>query len=757
MKILVSSNTLHKLSIIAFVIILTTINFGQINNSIEKVSLDTTKVSIVIANQPNGNGPVIEIIHQTAEELLKKPFRVRVLFNGNKPIKNWPVYFSIIAIPAKSKGTLISQDMVLTDEDGYAETYARLGTKKGNYEFSAKINNLSAENNIVFFKAYARSSSWIFYLISGLIGGLGLFLFGMEMMSEGMKRTAGSKMRSILGTITNNRFVAVGVGTFVTMVIQSSSATTVMLVSFVQAKLMTFAQSLGIILGADIGTTITAQLIAFKLTDYALLVIGVGFGLMFLSKTKKLKNIGEVILGFGLLFFGMWVMSNAMYPLRTYEPFIQLLLHLENPILGILIGAIFTALIQSSSAFTGIIIVLGSQGLITLEAAIPLLLGANIGTSVTAALASINVGREAKRVALAHALFKVLGVALFAWWIPYYSDLIRMISPSGSVDLSGTALLAEVVPRQIANAHTVFNVALTLIVLPFTTQAATWIIKILPDIKEVEEESQFQTKYLEENLINTPVLALSLTKAEIIRMATKVQKMVSNILSPFFTNDSDKLDVIREQESEINYLNLQISRYLMKISQESIGEERTDEIFQMMHSVTEVEQIGDIVSKRLIPLAEKKMKLNVYFSKAGQEEIKDFHLRSMKQISRAIEVFKDVNLKDAKKMEKKYKKYRLMEMGLRRTHFDRLREDIPESVATSEIHLELIEMLKRISSHATNIARVLLEQRKEKEEEATLKAQLSKIEKRKKKNSSEITEEKETDNNNLTSDEKEIT
>jgi len=737
MNELLSRNIFTSKVIISYMLFLSIANFGQIQDSVATISYDTTKISIVKADQPNVNGPVTQAFHQTANETLEKPFGIRVLFDGNKPMENWPVYFSVIAMPAKSKGALLSEEVVLTNEDGYAETYAKLGSEKGDYEYSAKINNHSSVNNIVYFKAHARSSSWIFYLISGLIGGLGLFLFGMEMMSEGMKKTAGSKMRSILGSITNNRLVAVGVGTFVTMVIQSSSATTVMLVSFVQAQLMTFAQSLGIILGADIGTTITAQLIAFKLTDYALLVIGIGFGLIFLSKNKKIKHIGEVILGFGLLFFGMWVMSNAMHPLRTYEPFIQILLELENPILGILIGTLFTALIQSSSAFTGIIIVLGSQGLLTLEAAIPLLLGANIGTSITAALASINTGREAKRVALAHTLFKVLGVVLFVWWIPLYADLIRMISPSGSSDLSGTALLAEIVPRQIANAHTVFNVALTLIFLPFTTKAANWIVRILPDIDETEEEGQFQTKYLEESLISTPALALNLTKAEIIRMASKVQKMVDNILSPFFTDDPEKLDLIREQETEINYLNLQISKYLMKISQESIGEERSDEIFQMMHSVTEVEQIGDVVSKRLIPLAEKRMDLNVHFSKPGQDEIKDYHLRTMKQISRAIEVFKDVNLKDAKRMEKKYKKYRMMEMDLRRTHFDRLREDIPETVATSEIHLELIELLKRISSHATNIARIILEQRKEREEEATLKVKLSKIEKRKKSESEE--------------------
>jgi phosphate:Na+ symporter len=696
-------------------------------------AIDSSKVTLLNAQHLSTDGPVTETLHHTAGEVLKNPFKVQVLYNGKEPVEGWPVYFSVISTPPKAEGTKLTDILVYTDEYGLAESFAMLGSQSGVYEFAARIRNGHDHFDIVYFKANARKANWIFYLVSGLIGGLGIFLFGMGMMSDGMKKTAGGRMRALLGTLTNNRLIAVAVGTFVTMIIQSSSATTVMLVSFVQAQLITFAQSIGIILGADIGTTITAQLIAFKITDYALIVIGIGFAMMFLFKSKKLINIGEAILGFGLLFFGMWIMSDAMAPLRTYEPFITVLLQLENPLFGILIGTIFTAIIQSSSAFTGIIIVLGSQGLITLEAAIPLLFGANIGTSVTAALASINTGREAKRVALAHTLFKVLGVLLFVWWIPFFAEIIRNISPDAAEGLSGTALLADVVPRQIANAHTIFNVALTLIVLPFTNQVASFIFKLLPDKTEPEEEGEFKTKYLEESLVSTPTLALNLAKAETINMATKVQKMVVEILPPFFKDNERLLDEIRDTETEVNFLNVHINKYLMKISQQSLAEERTDEIFQIMHSVTELEQIGDIVAKRLIPLAEKKMLLHTQFSKDGQDEIKDYHLKTMKQISRAIEVFKDVNLKDAKRMEKKYKKYRMMEMDLRRTHFDRLRSDVPETVATSEIHLELIELLKRISSNATNIARLHLELRSEQEEEANLKVKLSKIEKKKKK------------------------
>ncbi|MCB0751117.1 MAG: Na/Pi cotransporter family protein, partial [Ignavibacteriae bacterium] len=230
---------------------------------------------------------------------------------------------------------------------------------------------------------------------------------------------------------------------------------------------------------------------------------------------------------------------------------------------------------------------------------------------------------------------------------------------------------------------------------------------------------------LEESLISTPTLALNLAKAEIIRMIVKVQRMVEQILIPFLKNDDEIIDKILTEEAEINYLNLRISKYLMKISQKDLEEERADEVFQMLHCITEIEQIGDNVSKMLVPLAKKRMELNLSFSEEGKKEIEDYHLRTMKQISRAIEVFKDVNLQSAKRMEKKYKKYRLMELELRRTHFDRIREKVPASIETSGIHLELIDWLKRIASNATNIARIFLETKHEKERLAKQKVNLS--------------------------------
>ncbi len=703
--------------------------FAEEQDSTIFVQIDSSKISLQNIYQESLDEPLSKTHYATVDSKLETALRVRVLLEGERPVSDFPVIYKVISTPEKSKNTRFVTDTVFTDINGYAENYVILGSKEGEYEFSARIDIETEKTDIVYFKAHARNSDWVFFLITGLLGGLALFLFGMEMMSEGMKKTAGKKLRVILETLTHNRFIAVAVGIFVTMVIQSSSATTVMLVSFVQAQLMTFVQTLGIILGSGIGTTITAQMIAFKLTDYALLIIGIGFIVVFISKSKKIKSIGEVLLGFGILFFGMHIMSTSMYPLRTFQPFIDLLLELENPIIGIIVGTIFTALIQSSSAFTGILIILGTQGLITLEAAIPLILGSNIGTSITAILASLNTSRESKRVAIAHTVFKVIGVLIFVWWIPDFAELVRIISPEASSSLKGLAYSAEVVPRQIANAHTVFNLVLTLTLLPFINLIAVGIVKVFPDIHE-EEESLYETKFLEKSLISTPALALNLAKAEIIRMAYKAQSMVEKIIIPFLQNDSSVLEEIQNTEAEIDYLNVRISKYLMKISQRDMQDERTDEVFQMMHSVTEIEQIGDVITKRLVPLAEKMLELNKSFSEDGKTEIKDYHLRTMKQLSRAIEVLKDVNLQYAKRMEKKYKKYRLMELDLRRTHFDRLRDKVPEAIETNGIHLELIDLLKRISSNATNIARIFLETNKKNESHLRKKNSIKKGEKK---------------------------
>jgi len=566
------------------------------------------------------------------------------------------------------------------------------------------------------------SISWSLLIIS-LFGGLALFLYGMEKMSEGMKKSAGNKIRSVLAALTSNRVIGLFVGAFVTMVIQSSSATTVMLVSFVQADLMSFAQSLGVILGADIGTTITAQLIAFKLTDYALLMVTIGFGMRMFGKNDNFKNLGEVLLGFGILFFGMKLMSDAMEPLRTWPELINLMKGLENPLLGLLIGTVFTALIQSSSAFTGIIIVLAQQGLITLEAGIPLVFGANIGTCVTAGLASIGTSREAKRVALAHVLFKVCGVILFIFWIPAFADIINGIA----------AKFGSTPARQIANAHTIFNVSLALIFLPFSAIFAGFLLKILP--KEEELTGVIPAiRHLDESMIATPEFAIGLARTEISRMARILGRMLRAIIIPFMSDaklisrevrQKDEADLLVEEiptqdeiypqltllegidmrEEKIDFIDEKIVDYLIQVARQELSDEQANEVYGMITIANDMESIGDIIHRNILPLIIKKKELKTDFSVEGKEELMIYHTKMCKQISRLKEALDERNRETAQKIMAKEEKYLNLETKYRLKHLERLHQERKESVKTHEIHMELMDLLKQINVYTGNIAK----------------------------------------------------
>jgi len=634
--------------------------------------------------------------------VFRYPLVARVVDETGRPIAGVRVEFDQVAPEIKHLGEKLS------DQDGLVRLALMATEKATDHTVVAKIVGSSSDREQIVYSLPVRKSSWGWFMLFGLAGGLGLFLFGMGMMSRALQRTAGSRMRAILGALTINRFVGAAVGAFVTMVIQSSSATTVMLVSFVQAQLMSFAQTLGVILGADIGTTVTAQLIAFKLTDYALLMIALGFGLQVLGKRRNLHNIGTVVLGFGMLFYGMHVMSEAMYPLRSYQPFLDLLTGLENPILGILVGAIFTALIQSSSAFTGIVIVLAQQGFLTLTAGIPLILGANIGTCITAALAAMNASREAKRVALAHTLFKIVGVLIFIWWIPSFADFVRSISPGHDVTTSDSVTMARLIPRQVANAHTIFNVGLTLVFLPFTVLFARIIMRLLPDEPLPEIEEKHRAKHLELDLLSTPALALNLAKVEILRLGELARDMAIRSLDPFLSRNLSLCDELHEMEDKADALDEQITSYLTKVSQENLNEEQAHEVYMMLHVTKQFEQVADTVDKQLIPLVRKMIERNAEFSDSGRDEVRAYHLKMTKQLSRALEVFREESLEKAQRMTKKMANYIELEGEYRQAHFSRIQDAVTESVTSSEIHLELMDCLRRISSYSTNVARAII-------------------------------------------------
>jgi len=542
-----------------------------------------------------------------------------------------------------------------------------------------------------------------FLIIIGLFGGLGMFLYGMEMMSDGMKMTAGNSMRAILKKLTSNRFIAVFVGAFITMIIQSSSATTVMLVSFVNSGLLNFVQALGVILGSNIGSTVTAQIVAFKVTDYALLLIAVGSIMTLFSKKDSAKHIGFVILGFGLLFYGMKVMSDTMKPLRTDPTFNIILTSFENPFLGIIAGAVFTALIQSSSATTGIVITLASSGSITLEAGIPLILGANIGTCITALLAGLKATRDAKRVAIGHVLFNVIGVLVFCFWIPTFADLVAQTTDN--------------VPRQIANAHTIFNIVSTMLFIPFAPFISRTIIRYFPDKEKLRNIEKPAILNLDEKVLSYPTAAINNAQAEISGVVGLTERVVGSLVSPFIT-DKDQSDVenpelnlitgLHQRLEKIKYLNENISNYLIKISQQDLTSHQSREVFALVSATNYLNSINDTVKMKFENLIGKKESLDEGFSDAGQEEILVYHAKLLKQIKRLNKYFVKYDRAKATKIMKKGKKYKDLEEKYRLEHFKRVSGNVSVSVATHQLHVELMDMLKQINTFIELIASTLL-------------------------------------------------
>jgi len=576
-----------------------------------------------------------------------------------------------------------------------ARTQLTPGNEPGNYLVSARIREGFPDNEVII-TVKASRRNWVWFLLISLFGGLGLFLFGMHAMSEGMQKSAGERLRSILEHVTRNRIVGAGVGTFVTTVIQSSSATSVMLVSFVNAGLMHFRQTIPVLLGAAIGTTITAQLIAFKITEYSLLMVAAGFFLQTFSGREKLKSVGFALFGFGILFFGLEIMSDAMAPLRDFPPFIALLLRLESPLVGILVGMVFTALIQSSSAFIGIMIVLASQGLLSLDASIPLLLGSNMGTTVTALLASMKADSEAKKVAYAFIFVKFLSVLIFAGWTSRLGDLLVRWTPEATL------------PRLIANAHTLINGVLMLVVLPVSPQVAR-LMDFIAGKPKPAEKRMFRTLYLDQGMTSTPTLALNLAKQEIIRVGNIAKNMFSQILIPFLEKDSSSLGEIYIHEQEVNFLSDAIKSYFMKIKRQSMSQKQVQESFLLLFFLDEFEKIAVIVSGNLAERAERWSLKEWYFSEQGKSDLRQYHEKIEKQLERSLLVFDEANLLTASKMKAKHKEYRLLSRELEKQHYGRIMEGLTESIESSKTHLEILALFSSIDSHATNIARTALD------------------------------------------------
>ncbi|MGN7613724.1 Na/Pi cotransporter family protein [Magnetococcales bacterium HHB-1] len=487
-----------------------------------------------------------------------------------------------------------------------------------------------------------------FMLTMRLFGGLAIFLYGMEKMSQSLKVVAGDRMKEILGKLTSNRLMGLTTGAFVTAVIQSSSVTTVLLVGFVSAELMTLAQAIGVIFGANIGTTITAQIIAFKVTKYAALMIAVGFALTMIGKEEKTRHYGHMLLGLGLIFFGMSEMSSTMKPLRSYEPFLEMMQNVSNPLTGIMVAAAFTGLVQSSSATTGVILALAMQGLISLEGGIALILGANIGTCITAALAAIGKPREAVRVAIAHVTFNIVGALLLVGFIPAFADLCRSLSPIHP-ELAGMDRLAAEVPRQIANAHSLFNVGAAFLLLPLTGVLAKFCIKVAPDPAHPEQEAAFETtKHLDTGLIKTPSLALSMARREIGHMADCVESMIAILPEAVLQGDMEKISQLEQTDDQVDAYYQNISRFLYEVAHSNISPRLEADSRASFHVINELEIIGDVIKNNFANLTLSINRGLLTLPKEDQEELVHYHELVLKAYKAAAMSFSTNSVDNAR-------------------------------------------------------------------------------------------------------------
>ncbi len=541
-----------------------------------------------------------------------------------------------------------------------------------------------------------------------LLGGLAVFLFGMEQMAEALKKVAGDSMKQILARLTNSRIMGLITGAFVTAIIQSSSVTTVMLVGFVTAGLMSLSQAIGVILGADIGTTITAQIVAFKVTKYALLLVAVGFGFIFVGKGDRTKQYGHLIMGLGLIFFGMGIMSDGMKPLRSYEPFIELMQNVSNPLVGILVATLFTSLIQSSSATMGVVIAMALQGLISLEAGIALALGANIGTCATAGLAAIGKPREAVRVAVAHVTFKVLGVILIFPFIPELAHLVREISPAAAVGMAGMEKLAAETPRQIANAHTIFNVGLAATFLPFASQFARLCEWLVPDRPLEEEEALVPVTYLDEALIATPSLAMERVRLEIGHMGEYVNEMLTKSIPMLLAGDREQVKEISHIDDKVDFLYKEIVAYLGKIGSRELTTTQARELSSLLSAVNDLESIGDIIETDAVDMAEQCFSQDVQISAATQNVLGGLHTTIAGSVERALHSVAKSDAEAAEGVIAMKGAVQSQVESAEKHQAQRLLADAPNRIATYSVEMEMIEKLKRIYYFAKRMAKTTL-------------------------------------------------
>lgn len=536
----------------------------------------------------------------------------------------------------------------------------------------------------------------------GLLGGLAIFIYGMNMMSECLQKAAGGKMRSILALLTKNPVMGVLAGALTTAVLQSSSATTVMAIGFVSAGFMNLPQAISIIIGANIGTTMTAQIIAFKLSDYIYAIIFVGFIISFLVELEKVKNIGQTIFAFGLLFLGIETMGSVMKPLADSPVFTEMIARVSDvPILGVAVGTLMTLVVQSSSATVAVLQNFASQAgpdgvtsVIGLAGAIPILFGDNIGTTITAVLASIGQTKDAKRTAVAHCVFNISGTFLFIWFVGPFAKLIQMISPKGPE--------IEVISRQIANTHTIFNCVMTLVWVPLIWLMVKIVMRIIPDGRK-EQYSLSEPLYLDEKLLGQPTAALQLVAKEVLHCSEIVRDMIRQTREALKNEEKKEIEDVHCKLDAVKSLHARITQYLTDLfASGSLNEEQASQSAGIMYVLSDVDRMGILCGEVAGGIKEKMEKKYKYSKEAMKDLGKSLELIET-MYSEVLEAIVSGKLEHAKELVKKREKVMELDISMRKAHMSRVSKGKCDASLTAPFN-SILYSIDRMGNSCVNIA-----------------------------------------------------
>ena len=536
----------------------------------------------------------------------------------------------------------------------------------------------------------------------GLLGGLAIFIYGMNMMSECLQKAAGGKMRSILALHTKNQVMGVLAGALTTAVLQSSSATTVMAIGFVSAGFMNLPQAISIIIGANIGTKMTAQIIAFKLSDYIYAIIFVGFIISFLVESEKVKNIGQTIFAFGLLFLGIETMGSVMKPLADSPVFTEMIARVSDvPILGVAVGTLMTLVVQSSSATVAVLQNFASQAgpdgvtsVIGLAGAIPILFGDNIGTTITAVLASIGQTKDAKRTAVAHCVFNISGTFLFIWFVGPFAKLIQMISPKGPE--------IEVISRQIANTHTIFNCVMTLVWVPLIWLMVKIVMRIIPDGRK-EQYSLSEPLYLDEKLLGQPTAALQLVAKEVLHCSEIVRDMIRQTREALKNEEKKEIEDVHCKLDAVKSLHARITQYLTDLfASGSLNEEQASQSAGIMYVLSDVDRMGILCGEVAGGIKEKMEKKYKYSKEAMKDLGKSLELIET-MYSEVLEAIVSGKLEHAKELVKKREKVMELDISMRKAHMSRVSKGKCDASLTAPFN-SILYSIDRMGNSCVNIA-----------------------------------------------------